>query len=187
MVYIGAAAASILLLWSLTRARRQSLKPPLKSLAIEELFPHHAAHFDQIHQAISEADFRYLAVRASPECRKRVQRERQQIIRQYVRGLSEDFEHLEQLGRTVAALSPHVSQKIEFERIRLGVRFRVTVLLVSVLVQLGISYARPLQHLARMVGSLASEMDALLIRIEPLSAQTQGISSGTYGRDSRLS
>lgn len=168
--YIVAALLVLLLVVRLTRGNRPASEAHSNSVQIEDLFPHHAWHFDQIRQAISDADLRYLAARASPECCRRVRKERQQIIRQYVQGLREDFEHLEQLGRTVAVLSPEVSHKMELERLRLTARFRFMLLLVSVRMRFGISYARPLEELANMVGTLASDMDAVLARLERLSA-----------------
>jgi hypothetical protein len=175
-IFAGLAVVLLLLLLALARDRRAIPRASPNLPPIEELFPRHAWHFAQIRQAISEADFRYLAVRASPECRRRVQKERQQIIRKYLQGLREDFENLEQLGRTVAALSPKVSHETEFERLWLTLRFRLLARLASLRMELGISYARPLEQLTDMIGGLASQNDALLARLEGFSSRTPDIS-----------
>lgn len=176
---IFAVIAVLLLVLLLTVARQRRKNPNLASLPpIEELFPRHAWYFPQIRQALSKKDLQYLAARASPECRRRVQCERQQIVRQYLQGLRKDFDDLEQLGRTVAALSPRVSGRTEFERLVLSLRFRFLTQLVSMRMALGANYARSLEELAEMVANLASQMDELLESLENVSAQAQEMSSG---------
>ncbi|HXN22962.1 MAG TPA: hypothetical protein VOA41_09510 [Candidatus Dormibacteraeota bacterium] len=173
IIYVSLAVVLLLILLMIARGRRQTSEPATHLLPIEELFPRHAWHFAQIRQMISEADLRFLAKRASPECCRRVQKERAQIIRKYVKGLREDFERLERLGRTVAALSPKVSHGMELERLWLSLRFRFVARLLWVRMELGVSYARPLEQLTKMIAGLASETDALLAGIDNLSAQTQ--------------
>lgn len=174
IVYITLAVVVLVMLLAAARGRRQT-STPVDSMPIEELFPRHAWHFAQIRQLISETDFCYLAKRATPECRKRVQKEREQIIRQYVQALREDFNRLERLGRTIAALSPKVNQGTELERLWLSLRFRVVAQLVWLRMEMGFNYARPLEQLTKMIGGLAADTDALLTGLETLSAQSRNM------------
>jgi hypothetical protein len=173
MVYIGLALLLLLLLTVAARSTGKLSNGSTKSVPIEDLFPRHVRHFDQIRQAISEPDLRYLIQRASPECRRRFERERQQIIRCYLHALREDFVNLERLGRTVAAFSPRVRHGIELERLLLGLRFRLLIWLVSARVELGMHYARPLEQVTTMIGNLASQMDALVASLEPHSLKPE--------------
>jgi hypothetical protein len=64
---------------------------------------------------------------------------------------------------------------MELERLWLSLRFQFVARLVWVRMELGVSYARPLEQLTKMIAGLASETDALLAGIENLSAQTQDL------------
>src|SRR4029077_1933516 len=121
-----ALALAVLLLW-LLRPRPPSVEVPGPAVdhAIEAALPVHYRFFPQIRQALSAVDNQYLLEVAPPHIARQVLRERRAVARSFLRGLHEDYSSLERLARMVASLSPVLSRQQEFERLLLGLKFRL--------------------------------------------------------------
>ena len=105
--------------------------------------------------------------------------DRRRVAREFLRGLHQDFIRLDQLSRTVAALSPEVSHSQEAERIGLGIRFRAAYFLVKSQLALGLLSPREVIRLAEMVGSFAARIEAMMAVLEQQSAPRMGAVSAS--------
>ena len=161
----------VLLLWLLReRADARRLPEGASKLPIEDLLPLHCRHFPQVRQALSPADREYLRERASPKIRRQWRAERREVTMQFLAGLHEDFLRLERLGRMVAALAPQVSRKHEFDRVWLGLRFRVLYRVVRLELAAGSISLPQLERLTRLIGSLAAQIEKAMATLEEASA-----------------
>src|SRR2546425_12902877 len=131
-IYVGLGVVLLMLfllvlVLLLTRERADSRRAPeaVAALLSKGAFPIHCRHFPQVRQALSAADQQYLEQRASASIRRKARRERLKVAQQFVTGIKEDFLRLDRVGRTVASLSPGVSRKLEFERLRRSEERRV--------------------------------------------------------------
>ncbi len=161
----------VVLLWLLLKqpdARR--LPEGALKLPIEDLLPLHCRHFPQVRQALSPADREYLRERAAPRIRRQWRAERRQVTQRFLAGLQEDFLRLERLGRMVAALAPQVSRKREFERVWLGLRFRVLYRVVRLELAVGSISVPQLERLTGLIGSLAAQIQTTMATLEEASA-----------------
>jgi len=131
----------------------------------ELLLPTHFCYYSQIRQALARADREYLARRATPAVRRRWEAERRKVVRGFLAGLKEDYVRLERLGRTVASLSPELSQELERERLWLGLRFRFWYGVLW-LAPLGSRWTlRLLDRTTNLVGSIADRTAAAITAI----------------------
>jgi len=130
----------------------------------------HYAYFPQIRRALSASDREYLSRNAPPRVAKQALRERRAVALGFLRGLRDDFSSLETLGRTVAALSPEVSQRQEAQRAMLSAKFQALYALVWLRLSIGMLPLDQLEVLAGLVGSLAARMDEAMAEISALSA-----------------
>jgi len=128
VLLVGVLLALLFFFYARTRREKGPAEDlPAARARITDQFPlaGHFRYYPQIRQALSEADRKYIAKRASPAARRRWKAERRKVVRGFLAGLKEDYVRLEKLGRTVASLSPQLNQELERERLWLGVRFRV--------------------------------------------------------------
>ncbi len=155
----------------LARERADSRRAPEAAAALlsEAIFPIHCRHFPQVQQALSAADQQYLEQRASARIRRQARRERRKVAQQFVAGIKKDFLRLDRLGRTVASLSPGVSRKLEFERLRLVLRFWMLYALVRIQLVMGVSVVRELARLTELVGGLAAQTERAMAALEEAS------------------
>ncbi len=161
----------VLLLWLLReRADARRLPEGALKLPIEDLLPVHCRHFPQVRQALSPADREYLRERASPKIQRQWRAERRAVTQRFLAGLQEDFLRLERLGRMVAALAPQVSRKREFERVWLGLRFRVLYRVVRLQLVVGSISVPQLARLTDLIGSLAVQIQTAMATLEEASA-----------------
>jgi hypothetical protein len=130
----------------------------------------HYAYFPLIRQALSSADARYLMENAPPQVARQALRERREVAKKFLRGLHEDFSSLASLGRTIAVLSPEVSQEQERERLMLSVKFQILYALVWLRLSTGALPLQQLEQLTSLVGRLATRMDEAMTKINALSA-----------------
>ena len=139
-----------------------------RGLTPENLVPRHTKYFSVVREALSGSDLNELESRISPATRRRLRVERRTVARGYLRGLREDFLRLERFGRIVAAYSPKVDARQEAERFRLGLRFRVVYVAVSLRVALGFVPVPAFERLTQLVGSLSSRIEASMTSlVEP--------------------
>jgi hypothetical protein len=160
LVTFGVLVAALLgaLLWSSGRKRRPEHSAPIQ----DSFFPlpcQHLANLPQIKQAIERADLEYLKTRVSPAAANRLRRDRRRIVLAYLDGLREDFDCAVEATTRVAALSPQVEAKHEFQRLRLAFEFRVRYTLLRIKFGVGVPAFPGLSRLAWMVSSLAVELE----------------------------
>lgn len=165
-------AFALLLLW-LLRPRRQSgvAAAPTVDEALDSDFPKHSRYFPQIRQALSAVDDQYLRDVAPPQLAQQVYRERRAVARNFLRGLHEDFSGLERIGRMVASLSPVVTRQQEFERILLGLQFRLLYGIVWLHLSTGRVPLEQIEHLTEFIGRFAYRMEQAMAQINALSAE----------------
>ncbi|MGB6430663.1 MAG: hypothetical protein WBF06_08760 [Candidatus Acidiferrales bacterium] len=140
----------------------------LPNLSQEDLTPRHAKYFPLVRQALSGSDLAELGRRIPHRMRAALRTERRKVARRYLQGLREDYLRLEKFGRMVAALSPKVDARQEAERLRLGIRFRMVYAAVSMRLALGEVPVPAFERLTRLVGSLATRLEASMTSlVEP--------------------
>jgi len=130
----------------------------------------HLPNLSQIRQALERADVEYVATRASRKTAKRVQQERRRIVAAYLTGLREDFDQLMEAATKVAAFSPKVAARHEFQRFRLALEFRVKYALLRVKFAAGVPSFSGLGNLAWMVSSLAIDMERAMNEVAAAAA-----------------
>ncbi len=156
----------VALVWLLHKPSSWSGAHSDDALDIENLFPLHCRHFPQIRQALLGADAEFMRQRAPREVLHRWRAERREVLRQFLTGLGQDFEHLDRLARTVAAFSPEVSRKREIERLSLSLRFLVTHRLVSLRLATGFTPLPQVARLTELVGTFASQVETRIAALE---------------------
>ena len=166
LVTFGVLVAALLgvLLWSSARKPQPERAASLQG----SFFPlpcQHLANLPQIKQVIERADLEYLKTRVRPATANRVRRERRRIVLAYLDGLREDFDCVVEATTKVAALSPKVEAKHEFQRLRIAVEFKVRYTLLRVKFGIGVSAFDGLGRLAWMVSSLAIDLERAMNEI----------------------
>lgn len=124
VMFLLSAAFFLAILWLLFGGRAQS-DPTQAALEIHDLLPVHCKRFPQVQHLLNLRDQSFIARRAPQKLAKQWRAERRQIIRLYIQGLSEDFRGLQKLARLLAAHSPVVKRKQEWEWLLVGVQFRL--------------------------------------------------------------
>lgn len=173
-IFAGIGLALLLLLLWVARIRVNSPGATESELrwAVEDLFPRHCQRFPQVRQALSQTDEYFLQRRASPRVQRQARAVRQEVARQYLAGLKEDFERLERLGRTVSALSPEVSRAQETERLWLGLRFRFLHGFVRLRLAEGSVSVPQVSRLTELVGGLAAQTERAMTLLEEASLES---------------
>jgi len=180
LVTFGILVAALLgaLLWSSGRRRRPEGSASLQG----SFFPlpcQHLANLPQIKQAIERADLEYIKTRVSPATANRLRRERRRIVLAYLDGLREDFDCVVDATTRVAAFSPQVEAKHEFQRLRIAAEFRVRYALLRVKFGIGVSAFPDLSRLAWMVSSLAVELERAMNEVAAGAALAENGSRST--------
>ncbi|HLW82196.1 MAG TPA: hypothetical protein VKS20_09160 [Candidatus Acidoferrales bacterium] len=165
LVFLMAIIFLVLLIWLLW-AQQGLPSTQVSALEIKKLLPVHCQHFPQVRRLLGTDDEKFLIGRASRNTLKQWRTERNRILRLYLHGLAEDFQHLQQLARLISALSPELERSQESELLLLGLQFRVlyrmtllrltlrtlpleeTARLTELVVQLGLEMQRFLDHMA---------------------------------------
>lgn len=147
------------------------------ALEIKKLLPVHCHHFPQIHHLLKSDDGEFMLRRAPRGVLRHWQAERRRILRLYMRGLKQDFRGLEKLARLLAALSPEIKRKQEWEWFWLGVQFRLLYRLTLVRFTLYASPANELVRLAEMLIDLAAALEQSIDRMTEALPQAQASAS----------
>lgn len=154
---------------------RQTPKTDLAAAALEikKLLPVHCSHFPQICGILKDEDERFMRRRAPGDIAKQWRVQRRQILRLYIHGLAQDFRGLERLARLIAALSPEVKRKQEWEWLWLGVQFRL--LYRVTLMRLAVHRLEPngLAMLTEMVADLGLTLGRWIDRLTEVLPQAQ--------------
>jgi hypothetical protein len=150
-----------LFLWSL-RPARKSPGTLADAASLEESGCRHALHCPQIRQALSPADFEYLAALGGKALAKQTRRERRRVVFAYLTALREDFNRLLTLGRTIAKLSPQVVALKEAERLRLSIEFLWRCRLIELRLLLGMAALPQVADVSDLVSSVTIRVEAAL-------------------------
>ncbi|MGB6876035.1 MAG: hypothetical protein WBD87_08370 [Candidatus Acidiferrales bacterium] len=118
-------ALLLALIWLLFGNRKPKTDLSLAALEIKRLLPIHCGHFPQIRHILTAEDREFVRRRAPQHIAKQWRAQRRRILRLYIQGLGQDFHGLEQLARLIAALSPEVKRKQEWEWAWISVQFRL--------------------------------------------------------------
>lgn len=151
-------ALVVALVWMLFGRQAQKTDLTAAALEIKKLLPIHCRHFPQIHHILKSDDKEFMDRRAPRQVVRSWQAERRRILRIYIRGLKQDFRGLEKLARLLAALSPEIKRKQEWEWFWLGVQFR---LLYRLTLLRFVFYASPANELVRLAETLIDLAAAL--------------------------
>lgn len=159
LTFVLAAALIAALLWLLLGPQRRKLDPAAQALEIKSLLPRHFQHFPQIGHTLKPDDQEFMRRRAPRELSTEWRKQRTRILRLYIRALAQDFRGLEQLARLVAALSPEVTRRQEWEWLLLGLQFRLLYRMTLLRVSLHRLPPDEMGRLAEMVTSLAMKLE----------------------------
>ncbi len=124
LIFLILAGLLLALFWLLlgNRARKDSVQAALE---IQRLLPVHCNHFPQVQHVLKTGDQIFIEQRLPKNIARKWRSERREVVQLYIRGLRQDFRGLEQLARSLAALSPKINRKQEWEWVWLGVQFRL--------------------------------------------------------------
>jgi hypothetical protein len=118
-------------------------------------------HFPQIGQVLRNEDLLFIQRMAPAKLARRWRKERSRILRRYLNGLAKDFARLEHLARLLAALSPEISRKQEWEWLKLGMQFRILFVLVNLRISLGSISIFQLARLTDLIVVQATNLEIL--------------------------
>lgn len=124
LVFLVLAGLLLALFWLLL-GNGPHKDPVQEALEIQRLLPVHCNHFAQLQQVLGMDDRAFIEQRLPKYVARKWRGERREVVQLYIRGLRQDFRGLEQLARSLAALSPKISRKQEWEWAWLGVQFRL--------------------------------------------------------------
>jgi hypothetical protein len=168
----------LVLVWLLFGRQTPKTDLPAAALEIKKLLPVHCRHFPQIQRILKGEDQAFMHRRAPRHIFNQWRAERRQILRLYIRGLAQDFRGLEQLARLLAALSPEIKRKQEWEWLWLGVQFRLLYRVTVLRFALRGLPADELVRLAEMLTDLAATLEQSVDRMTETFPQVQMDASG---------
>lgn len=152
LIFLFVGVLSLALLWLLFGKRPQQ-DPVQGALEIQRLLPVHCRHFPQIQHALNASDQTFVERRLPAEIARQWRAERREVIQLYFQGLRQDFLGLEKLARLLAALSPAVKRRQEWEWLRLGIQFRILYRMTQVRL---VIYTMPTAELIRLTEMLTA-------------------------------
>ncbi|MBV9886708.1 MAG: hypothetical protein JO119_09200 [Acidobacteria bacterium] len=169
------------LIWALRRPRRVSHGNfDLESL--EQPGRRHATYLSLIRRATSNDDLVFLSKRGYKKLQARLHRERRKVVLIYVDQLRSEFERLTKMARAVAALSPSVSFRQEFERAQLSFEFLARYYAIRLAFGWGFVPIAQLSQLSQMVSQLSIQMETSMREFgERAAAAVQTASSPLDG------
>ncbi|HEV2488501.1 MAG TPA: hypothetical protein VGT03_01740 [Candidatus Acidoferrales bacterium] len=166
-IFTGIGLAILALMFWLLFAPKWNEPPAeIQALEIEKLQPLHCRHFPQISQLLRTEDLTFIEQRVPASMARGWRRERQRVLRQYLNGLAEDRLRVERLARLIAALSPDVSRKQEWQWLWMGIQFRIMFRLLALRIAIG---RVSLVQLARWTDFVASQAADLQNRMSQMS------------------
>ncbi len=124
LMLVLVAVLFVALFWLLF-GNRSHEDPIQAALEIQRLLPVHCNHFAQLQQVLAMGDRAFIEQRLPGKVARRWRSERREVVQLYIQGLRQDFRGLERLARSLAALSPKIDRKQEWEWAWLGVQFRL--------------------------------------------------------------
>jgi len=162
MVFSGVAVLLLAaLIWAL-RAPSRSLRGNFDLNSLEQPRRRNATYLSLIRRASSNDDLEFLSKRGYTKLRERLHRERRKVILLYLDHLRFDFDRLTKMARAVAALSPSVGIRQEFERAQLSFEFRARYYAIRLAFGWGFVPIAQLSQLSQMVSQLSIQMETLM-------------------------
>lgn len=181
-VFLLVCALVLVFVWS-AHPRRKDAGSFSERLSLGEHRESHVVHCAQIRQALSRADFEYLAAAGDPKLAKRVRRERRRIAIAYAAELKGDFYQLVRLGKVIAKLSPEVVTLKEFERVVLTAQFLWRVRWIQIRLFFGAAALPQVVEISELVGQLGVRVETALKELgERAAIAIQMASSVDRGR-----
>jgi len=151
--------AILVLLWLLFGSPTNESASSLDALQIERLLPSNCHHFPQITQMLKEEDRQFMRMRAQHHVERKWNAERRRILKQYLRGLGQDFVRVQRLARLVSALSPEIRKGQELEWMWLGLQFHVSYRMVELKLAFGSLSPEGLAELTGIITGVAEELE----------------------------
>lgn len=177
LMFLLAIILLVLLIWLLW-APQKLPSTQVSALEIKKLLPVHCRHFPQVHRLLATDDEKFLTGRASRSTLKQWRTERNRILRLYLQGLAEDFQHLQQLARLISTLSPELRRSQESELLLLGLQFRALYRMTLLRLALRAVPLEETTRLTELVAKLGLEMQRFLDHMAESKPQV-GITSAT--------
>jgi hypothetical protein len=147
------------LIWALRAPSRLS-RGNFDLSSLEQSGRRHATYLSLIRRASSNDDLLFLSKRGYAKLQSRLVRERRKVVLLFLDQLRCDFERLTKMARAVAALSPSVGVRQEFERAQLSFEFLARYYATRWAFGWGFLPLAQLSQLSQMVSELSIQMEA---------------------------
>jgi hypothetical protein len=159
IVFSSLAVLLIAALISALRAPRRKSRGNFDLNALEQPGRRHATYLSLIRHVSSSDDLAFLGKRGYTKLQSRLHRERRKVVLIYLDQLRSDFDRLTKMARAVAALSPSVSVRQEFERAQLSFEFLARYHAIRLAFGWGFAPIAQLSRLSQMVSHLSIQME----------------------------
>jgi hypothetical protein len=180
IVFSGAAVLLLsALIWALRAPGRQS-RGNFDLNALEQPGRRHATYLSLIRHAASTEDLAFLSKRGYDKLQSRLQRERRKVVLLYLDQLRCDFERLTKMARAVAALSPSVGVRQEFERAQLSFEFLARYHAIRLAFGWGFVPITQLSQLSQLVSELSIQMETAMKEFGERAAMSVGGASSPF-------
>jgi hypothetical protein len=146
------------LIWALRAPSRLS-RGNFDLNSLEQPGRRHATYLSLIQHASSSEDLAFLSKRGFTKLQSRLHRERRKVVLIYLDQLRSDFDRLTKMMRAVAALSPSVGVRQEFERVQLSFEFLARYYAIRLAFGWGFVPIAQLSQLSQMVSELSIQME----------------------------
>jgi hypothetical protein len=162
MVFSGLAVLLLAgLIWALRAPGRKS-RGNFDLNALEQPGRPHATYLSLVQHASSSEDLAFLGKRGYTKLQSRLHGERRKVVLMYLDQLRTDFDRLTTMARAVAALSPSVSVRQEFERAQLSFEFLARYYAIRLAFGWGLVPIAQLSQLSQMVSQLSIQMETAM-------------------------
>lgn len=162
-------------LWLLFGAPTNEPALSVDALQIERLLSTTCHHFPQIRQMLELEDRQFMRMRTPRHIERKWCAERRRILKQYLRGLGQDFVRVQRLARLIATLSPEIRKGQEWEWLWLALQFHFSYRMLALKLALGSFSPEGLAGLTEMIAGLTSELEnrmALIAEHSPSRMRT---------------
>lgn len=164
LLFIAFAVVLVLLLgWAARPPRQVPLSADEAFAALSE--ERHYARLPQILQALREDDTDFMRDRGHTDLLARIRAERKHIALRYLGYLEEEYGMLLECSRILATLSPELSTRGEFARLRQHLRFSWTCNYLRWRLRLGLEPWDAFGTLSDMAGTMTLQLEAATARM----------------------
>jgi hypothetical protein len=167
------------LIWALRAPSRLS-RGNFDLNALEQTGRRHATYLSLIQHASSSDDLAFLSKRGYTKLQSRLQRERRKVVLIYLDQLRYEFDRLTKMAGAIAAFSPSVSVRQEFERAQLSFEFLARFHAIRLAFGWGFVPIAQLSQLSRMVSALSIQMETSMKEFGERAAMTVRSASSPF-------